>query len=187
MTDIDQSDAIQELFLADRREHLNVPSVGTTEYSALRQRDQVRRESALRLLMSLANPDAQDLYRVAWLFNHGDTPEEAHRAHQLAAQAAALGYNDARWLAAASYDRWQMYCGKPQKYGTQIVPDGTQHRVWDTDPHMTDAERAEFNVPPLAEQHKRAIELTKTSPQPPMDQAPEWLKAAIIRWNDGAE
>jgi hypothetical protein len=187
MTGIGPSGEIEKLFRADRREHFNVPPVGTAEYSALRQRDRDRRESALRLLRSIANPSAQDLYRVAWLFNHGDTPQEAHRAHQLATQAAGLGHNEAKWLAAASYDRWQMYSGKPQKYGTQIVPDGIRHRVWDTDPNTTDAERAEFNVPPLAQQHERANELTKTAPQPPMDQAPAWLKAAVVRWREGVE
>jgi hypothetical protein len=185
MTDSGPSVEIQELFLADQKEHLDVPSVGTAEYSALRERDRLRRESGLKLLVSITSPSAEDLYRVAWVLNHGDTPEEARCAHQLATQAAALGCDDAKWLSAASYDRWQMYSGKPQKYGTQIVPDGTRHRVWDTDPSTTDTERAELNVPPIADQHKRAIELTRTVPQPPMDQAPEWLKSAIARWNEG--
>lgn len=182
MSGIDPSGEIQELFLADQSEHSNVSLAGSTEYAALRQRDRARRESALILLESMENPDAQDIYRVAWLLNHGDTPEEACRAHQLAMQAVALDYSDAKWLAAASYDRWKMYNGEPQKYGTQIVPDGKRHRVWDTDPDTTDAERAEFGAPPLAAQHERALDLTNTQPQPPMDQAPDWLKAAMIRW-----
>jgi glycine oxidase len=34
-----------------------------------------------------------------------------------------------------------MYQGKPQKYGTQFVPDGKRWRLWDVDPTTTDAER----------------------------------------------
>jgi hypothetical protein len=37
------------------------------------------------------------------------TPEDAKQAHVLALRSSELGYRPARWLAAASYDRWQMY------------------------------------------------------------------------------
>lgn len=49
--------------------------------------------------------------------------------------------------------------GKPQKYGTQYVAAGPRwrvwtwgkrYRLWDVDPATTDAERAEWGVPPLA-------------------------------------
>jgi len=39
-----------------------------------------------------------------------------------------------------------------------------------------------IDVPPLAEQQRRADE-TWDLAQPPMDGAPEWLKAAIRRWS----
>jgi hypothetical protein len=54
--------------------------------------------------------------------------------------------------------------------------------VWDTDPDTTDQERAEYDVPPLAEQHRRAQMMTKTESQPPMESAPDWLIAALVRW-----
>ena len=94
----------------------------------------------------------------------------------------AAGHAPACWLYAAAYDRWCMYRGRPQRLGTQIVPDGRRYRVWDTDPSTTDRERATFDVPPLAEQRRRADEQSGACPQPPMDMAPEWLKAARVRW-----
>jgi hypothetical protein len=92
---------------------------------------------------------------------------------------------DTRRLAAAAYDRWCMYEGRSQKYGTQLVPDGVAYRLWDLDPATTDAERAQWDVPPLAEQLRRAEAMTRSEPQPPLDRAPEWMKAALARWASG--
>ena len=75
-----------------------------------------------------------------------------------------------------------MYRGLPQKYGTQIVPDGERYRLWDLDGETTDAERAQWDVPPLSAQRARAEEMTRSEPQPPMDKAPEWLQMALRRW-----
>ncbi len=120
--------------------------------------------------------------------NHGDTPEDARNAHLLALRSAELGYRPARWLAAASFDRWQMYEGKPQKYGTNYVYDGRGDRLWDVDLQTTDEERAAWDVPPLAEQLRKAEEANKH--QVPLSEeqlreykanAPEWF-TKIMKW-----
>lgn len=178
------------LFAADRAEHGAVPPVGTPEYAALRARDRERRTQALASLdrLRLAGaPAPEALYHAAWLLNHGDAPREARLAHDLAREAAERGYAPARWLAAAAYDRWRMYEGGPQKYGTQFVPDGVRYRLWDVEPATTDAERAAWDVPPLAQQLQRAEAMTRTQPQPPLDGAPAWLTDAVARWRkDGS-
>lgn len=181
------SELLDCLYEEDRREHGRVPPAGTPEYKELRERDRVRRakaENALGQLREVDSASPEDLYHAAWLFNHGDSPEDAFRAHEWAREAAERGYAPARWLAAASYDRWCMYQGRPQKYGTQFVPDGARYRLWDVEAGTTDAERALWNVPPLAEQQRRAEEMTRREPQPSMDEAPGWLKVALKRWAD---
>jgi hypothetical protein len=181
----DAAKNLADLYLDDRREHGEVPPVGTTEYVALRDRDRGRRVDAERLLALLDEAgatSATDLYHTAWLFNHGDAPADALRAHELARRAADLGHEPARWLSAAAYDRWCMYEGRPQKYGTQFVPDGVRYRLWDVDPSTTDEERARFDVPSLETQLARARDMTRDLPQSPMDSAPEWLKAPLERW-----
>jgi hypothetical protein len=181
----DPSRTLAALYTEDRREHGAVPPVGTAEYQALRERDRARRAgagAALAALRARGGASLDNLFHAAWLFNHGEHPVEARRAHELAREAAARGHAGARWLAAAAYDRWCMYEGRPQKYGTQFVPDGTRYRLWDVDPVTTDADRAACDVPPLAEQLRRAEAMTRTEPQPPMDEAPAWLKAALERW-----
>jgi len=78
-----------------------------------------------------------------------------------------------------------MYQSKPQKYGTHYVSDGIQQRLWDVDERTTDAERATWNVPPLAEQLRKAEEATRIDPSQPinLDDAPWWLKEALLRWS----
>jgi len=176
---------LASLFAADREEHSAVPPVGTPEYKALRARDQARRTRALAALDRLRAAGATApaaLYHTAWLLNHSDAPNEVRLGHDLAREAAEHGYAPARWLAAAAYDRWCMYSGRPQKYGTQFVPDGVRYRLWDVEPATTDAERSAWGVPPLSEQLERAEAMSHAEPQPPMDGAPAWLTAAVARW-----
>jgi hypothetical protein len=173
------------LYAADTAEHAAVPPVDTPAYAALRARDRARRARALAALerlraLGVVPPEA--LYHAAWLLNHGETPDDAALGHALAREAAEAGYAPARWLAAAAYDRARMYAGRPQRYGTQFVPDGVRYRLWDVDPATSAAERAAWDVPALAEQHARAEAMTRAEPQPPMEGAPAWLKEAIARW-----
>lgn len=172
--------ALRRLEAEDRAENRAVMA-GTPDYAALRTRDAARRAAVAAILETGGALAAEDLYAAAWIFNHGDIADEARQAHDLARRAAEQGHKPARWLAAAALDRSLMYAGRPQRYGTNIVPDGTGWRVWDVDPATTDAERAKWDVPPLAEMHRRAAAIK--GPQPPLDAAPRWLKDALLRWN----
>lgn len=177
------------LYETDKQERIDQPGVNTTEYKAMRARDLERRERVMELFTANELHTSEDYYHAAHIMNHGDTPEDAENAHRLALRSSELGYHPARWLAAASYDRWQMYQGKPQKYGTNYVYDGRIDRLWDVDPTTTDEERAEWNVPPLTEQLRKAQDANQH--KPPMSaselkefqaNAPEWLKQALEKW-----
>ncbi|MBO0777659.1 MAG: hypothetical protein J2P37_02420 [Ktedonobacteraceae bacterium] len=66
----------------------------------------------------------EDYFHAAMIFQHGERLEDYWQAHELAKQAVAQGYRPAAcWFVAASYDRWLMHQGKPQKYGTQYRVD----------------------------------------------------------------
>jgi len=177
------------LFKADKQERINQPKANTAEYKAMRVRDLERRERVMELVAANELHTAKDYYHAAHIMNHGDMVDDARNAHLLAFRSSELGYRPARWLAAASYDRWQMYQGKPQKYGTNYVYDGKGDRLWDIEPKTTDEERAEWDVPPLAEQLRKAQEANRY--KIPMSEnelkefeanAPEWLKQALKRW-----
>ncbi len=172
------------LYQADHSEHSGGLRRGTREYEGMRERDRQRRRRVAEIMAGGDSTAPEDYYHAAWILNHGGTPEDAWRGHTLAKEAVALGYRPARWLAAATYDRWRMYQGKPQKYGTQFTTDGKRHRLWDVEAETTDAERAEWDVPPLAEQRRRAEEATRMDPPGPIGEgAPEWLKEALERWD----
>jgi hypothetical protein len=174
------NDELHSLFDADQAERHTPLTAGTPEYQQLRERDGQRRRRAAALIAEGALHVAEDYFHAAWVLHHGETPDEIWQAHTLASAAAERGLPGARWLAAAALDRWLMYQGRPQKYGTQIVPDGTRWRIWDTDPTTTDADRAAWDVPTMADQLERAGAMT--SPQPPMEEAPWWLKEALKGW-----
>lgn len=132
---------LKTLFDEDRIEHAVARSAGTAEYDAMRARDFHRRTQVHAILENESLDNPIDLYHAAWILNHGDTPEDAELAYRLAERAHQSGYEAASWLFAAAFDRFCMYSGKAQKFGTQIVPDGQRYRLWDVDPETTDAER----------------------------------------------
>ena len=176
---MDRSAALVRLLAEDQAEDRAVLA-GEPAYVALRDRDRARREAVMDLLADGWPEDADGLYAAAWVLNHGDLSEEAALGSRLAARAAELGRPGARWLAAAALDRSLMYAERPQKFGTNIVPDGVGWRLWDVDPATTDAERVANDVPPLAEMQARAAAIT--TPQPDMAEAPESLRRAMRRW-----
>jgi hypothetical protein len=92
-----------------------------------------------------------DFWHAAFIFQHGDTPEDYLLAHSLAIVAAAHGRRDAAWIAAASLDRYLMRIGRKQVYGTQFVtPRGgsTTQEPYDRTT-VSDALRIATGVPSL--------------------------------------
>ena len=183
------NDELLALYQADQQEHANQAKVNTPEYKSMRAQDLERRRRVMELVKIGELQSAEDYFHAAWIMNHGDTSEDAENAHLLARYSSELGYRPARWLAAASYDRWLMYQGKPQKYGTNYIYDGIKDRLWDVDPSTTDEERAAWDVPPLAEQLRKAEEANWN--KVPMSEkelkefqanAPEWFKKILAKW-----
>jgi hypothetical protein len=106
---------LASLYQADRKERINQPRANTVEYKAMRARDLQRRMRVMEILTANELHTAEDYYYAAHIMNHGDTPEDAEKAHRLAQRASELGHRPARWLAAASYDRWQNSSAKRKK------------------------------------------------------------------------
>jgi hypothetical protein len=130
------------------------------------ERDRSRRRRVAELLDAGAAHIGEDFFHAAMVFQHGETPEDYQRARDLAMHAAELGHRPGRWLAAAAQDRWLMHQGRPQKYGTQYMAKGEVWELYKVDPETTDAERAEWDVPPLAQARARAEEMTRQPPPP---------------------
>jgi len=112
--------------------------------------------------------DGPDHYHAAMVFQHGGSAESYRRARELALRAADLGHRPARWLAAAALDRLLVHEGRRQRYGTQYRTWGGERMLVEVDPSTTDRERAEWDVPPLAEARARAVGTLPPDPTPPV-------------------
>jgi len=175
------------LFDEDQYECLHQPKDGTPEYLALKNKCKDRIAKVKEILESDNHLSGEDYFHACIIFMHGDCPEDFWQAYNSALKAVDQKYKDAKRFAAAAFDRWLMYQGKPQKFGTQYVPDGVHLRLWDVDPETTDKERADWELPTLEgllENVKRVNEGFDISTID-MEKKPKWLKDAIKRWNLG--
>ncbi|MDP2314677.1 MAG: hypothetical protein Q8P41_17370 [Pseudomonadota bacterium] len=91
----------------------------------------------------------QHLYAAVILL-HGGAPDDHLQAHVLATWAAERGADEARWVSAASYDRWLVSRGLSQWYGTQMRQREGRTCLIFMDGVATDEDRAAKGVPPLA-------------------------------------
>lgn len=130
---------------------------GDGDWENIEERDRQRRKIVAKMIQEdkLHAPD--DFVHAAFIFQHGADSTSYRTAHELAMKAVEMDstYMRARWIAAASKDRYLQSIGKPQIFGTQLLMrDGR----WTLEPYdttaVTDAERARWGVPPLAHQRE---------------------------------
>lgn len=153
------NEELRELYEADQADRL-----AETMPADMVERDRARLRRVADLLDAGAAESGEDFYHAAMVFQHGNGPEDFQRARELALRAAEMGHRPGRWLAAAALDRWLMTRGEPQKYGTQYRASGDRYELYRVDPATTDEERAEWDVPTLAEARRRADDLTAARP-----------------------
>lgn len=129
-------------------------------------RDEARRVRVEAILDAGEAKVAVDYFHAAMIFQHGHEPADYQRAHDLALKAVELDptHTTAKWLAAASEDRLLMSRGEPQKYGTQFRMTEGRWELYPVDPAVTDAERAAWGVPPLAEAEARVTRMNAGAP-----------------------
>ena len=90
-----------------------------------------------------------DYHRAAMVLQHAGKPEDFLLAHEFCVIAIFKGI-DARWLAAASEDRFLQSIERPQRFGTQSKKMGdSPWSLGEIDASVTDAHRAEMKVPSL--------------------------------------
>lgn len=99
---------------------------------------------------NLASPGS--LIWASFIFQHGNCSDHYLFANKLAKVALDADEEDARWIYAASMDRYLMSQSKPQKYGTQFTWVDGVYQLYTVDPATTDEERAAYDVPPISEQ-----------------------------------
>ncbi len=109
---IEELRAFERLDQADRRGWLFV-------LDASRDDARLARVHELDAQGLLSTPEAQ--YHGALVMQHGNCPADYQRAYELAHAAIEAGYHEALWLEHATYDRWMLSIGQPQRYNTQAA------------------------------------------------------------------
>ena len=145
---------LHELYLADQGDRAKVyTSIG--DLRSLKHRDSMRRDLVGQMISKGELVSPNDLYRAGVIFLHGSEPKDFLAAHRWATMAAIGGNEAARWLVAASLDRFLMATGLAQIYGTQFAhdPESNQYqlRLPIDDLGLLNFEKRFFNVPPVSD------------------------------------
>ena len=82
-------------------------------------RDRLRINYVYHMIESKKSLNAEDKYNAAIILQHGNSAKDFQTAFKLSKAAYDEGLQKAEWLSKATYDRWQISKGKPQKYNTQ--------------------------------------------------------------------
>lgn len=125
------------------------------DWAAVDLRDKERATKVTQMLREGQIKTAEDFYNAGLIFQHGSSAEEIKLAFSLATISARLdpSHPAPKWLAAAAFDRYMVWKKLPQWYGTQsqFVKETGKTQLYPILPGaVSDEERAEANVPPLA-------------------------------------
>ena len=152
-TDSDTSAELARMFEQDQADR----KTQDVDWNVVGERDDQRERRVKELISADALRSGADFYHAAMILQHAPTADDILLAHDLCVIAIGKGEERAKWLAAASLDRFLVRIDRPQRFATQYGSKRmnapiTLERV---DPTVPDSLRRELNVPPLAEARKR--------------------------------
>jgi hypothetical protein len=152
---------MQKIYDADQEPRQNPTRLSAAEWVVIEGKDAERRARTRELLRAGALMTGEDFRKAAFVFQHGNTPDDYLMAHSLASIAVARGDASATWIMTATLDRYLQSIGKPQIYGTQFkaTADATQEPF--DRALISDAMRRELAVPSLAAQVEQQRDFAK--------------------------
>jgi len=146
-TESADSQALKKLFEEDQADRQN----STDPFATSRHDDE--HETRVKVLYNRgALKTGADYYRAAMILQHAVTPDDFLLCHDFCIVAISKGEQRAKWLAAASMDRFLVNIGRPQRFGTQYAASRPGFPIYlrPVDASVTDQLRSEFSVAPLA-------------------------------------
>ncbi len=175
--DVDHPE-MAKIYEADQKDRSGGPEA--IDWTLVGPRDAARRQRVRTLLEQGALRTGKDYERAAFVFQHGDTSDEILLAHVLAVTALGRGNLQARWIAAASLDRYLQRLKQPQVFGTQFTrPDAAQGGEWSLEPYnrqLLPASLLEANCIPDREHQKEMLAAIQRGVEPP---APKRAPCAV--------
>ncbi|MBI4678284.1 MAG: hypothetical protein HY748_11950 [Elusimicrobia bacterium] len=151
---MDSDSRLHELYLGDQKDREQVYH-SKARVDDLAARDKLRRDLVHEMMSQGAVKTPVDLYHAAVVLQHGSEPKDFLAAHRLAVLSAVGGHRPARWLLAASLDRFLMSAGLAQAYGTQFEFDEGENKyrlkLPIEDGSVMPTEKGMLDVPSVAE------------------------------------
>ena len=150
---------LARMYAEDQSDRRDAEKIGWEKIS---ERDTARLTRTKAIYRGDGLTTGGDYFHAAMILQHSHQPEDYLLAHELCVVAIGRGAERAKWLAAATEDRFLMTIDRPQRFGTQYRPDppGSNGpiRLYKVDDGVTDGLRREFKAPSLAD--ARAKEAT---------------------------
>src|SRR5262245_45596908 len=136
------------------------------DWRVVRRRDEVRLKRVMELYRAGELRTGWDYFHAAIILQHGRRPEDYLLSHELCVTAVfnsgakekADWVSAAKWLAAASENRFLLYIHRAQRFGTQSRQKG---RLAKMDEGVTDELRKVWHVPTLAQAKEPGTEMNK--------------------------
>jgi len=157
---------MRQLFDEDQRARQDFTNLSSEQWVAVSKDDAVRRKRTRDLLMAGKLHSSEDFRGAAFVFQHGDTPDDYLVAHTLAMIAVARGDEGSLWIATATLDRYLQSINRPQIYGTQFKTAAKNEMT--QEPYdqslIPDLIRAELGVPDLAAQQEQLKAMQTAKP-----------------------
>ena len=159
--------SVQKLFEEDQKGREHAMSGTAEQWASVRVRDAERRRLVREMLDSGALETGEDFKDASFIFQHGDRPQDYLLAHILAVAAISKGNASARWIAAATLDRYLQSINQPQVFGTQyhLIDPRASPRSSTQAPYeknlLPDALRKDFCVPSSIDQQRNVDALNQ--------------------------
>lgn len=149
---------VHQLFLEDQKDRGE--GAEQLPWDKIAAHDLERRSQVHKLLESGSLKTAEDFHDAAFIYQHGQTPDDYLLAHVLGTVAVAKGDATSLWITAASLDRYLQSINHPQIFGTQYHSSNnspTAQNPYETN-LVPDQLRAALCVPSLEQQQKNIAE-----------------------------
>ncbi len=147
---MNNSRELETLFAQDQADRHPLPNQ-SIDWTIVQPRDQARLTRVKEIYTANGLQTGADYYYAAMILQHGKTPDDYLLAHEFCIVAVSKGEHRAKWLAAASEDRFLLSIGRPQRFGTQSIMTQSNPQLQKSPiaPGITNHLRHQLNVPAL--------------------------------------
>lgn len=145
LSEAEVSDELARLFTEDQSDRKTEP----IDWEVVRPRDKARLSRVKRLYRGLKLRSGLDYFHAAMVLQHAHDTDDYLLAHEFCVVAISKGVEQAKWLVAASEDRFLVNSGRLQRFGTQYQIDVSTGRwsLQEVGPGVEDSLRSALNVP----------------------------------------